>query len=127
MAKRINKIKEAKVVIKRNGQVQDDLEAVVDDNVIRAINEDLDSLYRNIWNDNIRSGIDPKKIRHAKVTNVLIGTSETPVRHALGVKPHTYNVILRGSSAWWQTKEPDNMNVYIAATESVSADIIVEG
>lgn len=136
MPKRKNILKEVKVRIKvRDGKeglplaklTVEDLEAVVDDTSIRAINEDLDGLHKNLSNDNIRYGVDANKIRNFRTNNVVLATDETVVPHSLGVRPYDYRVIMKGSSAWWQTREPDSKNIYLAATGAVTVDILVEG
>lgn len=104
-----------------------DLEAFVEDGAVRAINEDFDGIHKNITNVNLKKGIDPSKLRNNRRNNIVIATNETPISHKLGVVPYDYRVIMKNSSAWYQTKAPDSQNLYLAATAVVTADIIIEG
>lgn len=139
MAGRRNILKEMKVSLRLKSGVGDmplsrlrlsDLEAFVDDNSVRAINEDLDGLHKNITNDNVRQGLQPNKLRHRRFNNMTIGTTETVIAHSLGVVPYDYRVIPKGSAGWFQTRDPDPQNLYLivaSGTDPVTADIIVEG
>lgn len=128
MAKRRNTLKQIPVIIKdRAGNVQDDLQGFVDESAVRAIDEDIDAMYKNISNDNIRSGLDPRKIRNVRIKDAEIGTGETAIQHSLGIVPYDYRVIMKNSSAWYQTREPDAQFLYLAGTAAVTADIIIEG
>ncbi len=139
MGQRRNNLKEMKVNLRlRQGSGDmplsrlklSDLEAFVEDGAVRAINEDFDGIHKNITNDNIRPGIDPSKVRHSRFNKVVIATDETVVAHSMGRIPYDYRVVMKATGGWYQTRDPDPQNIYIAVaagTDSVTADIIVEG
>jgi hypothetical protein len=139
MAQRRNILKDMKVKIRLKEGKGDmplsrlrlsDLEAFVDENSVRAINEDFDGLHKNVTNENLKQGIDPTKIRNNRFNNVVIATDETVIAHSMGVIPYDFRVVMKGTGGWYQTRDPDTQNIYIAVaagTDSVTADIIVEG
>ncbi len=139
MVKRRNILKEMKVNLRlRQGSGDlplsrlrlSDLEAFVDSEAVKSINEDLDGVHRGIANENIVQGLSPSKLLHRRINNVVIATDETVVAHSLGKVPYDYRVVMKATGGWYQTKDPDPQNVYIAVaagTDSVTADIIIEG
>lgn len=136
MAKPKHTLRSAKVMANRKdgknqepiGQLTvEDIEWEVDGSVIAAINDDMQGAYRNIQNDALGQNIRASKIKHIVVEDVALGTAEVPVRHNFGHAPLFYHVTLQASSNWYESKEPDAMNVYIRATSNVTANVFIQG
>ena len=136
MARRINTLGKVMVKAERKDRLSDkpigalkleDLEFSVDENAIRAINEDLDGLHQGIRDENIRSGISSKKLKHVKIDDVTLGTAETAVHHGFGRLPHFYRVIVKSNETWFESRKSDAQNIYLKAGGTVIVDIIIEG
>jgi hypothetical protein len=121
MGKRRHKLGDVAVIQAPDGTM------IVDPDAIAAINEDIDNLYRNIQNENIRPGIEATKIRHHVEENVALGTDEAAVPHNLGVVPLEWGAMVKGDGYVYQTKDSDSNFVYLKANTAVTADVIVKG
>ena len=97
---------------------------------LAALTEGIDELYRNISNENIRTGsLSADRLKMKKHTDIVLSDSATTnIPHGLGVTPKLIIVVPKGSTRWWQTKEPDQNYIYLQSlVADIKHDIVVIG
>jgi hypothetical protein len=119
MGKRRHKLGEV-LVIDVGGVMQ------VDPDAVAAIDEDIDNLYRNIQNENLRPGIEATKIRHHVESGVALTTDEAAVPHNLGVVPLEWAAVGNAAQIIYESKDSDSSFVYLKADGNVTARVIIK-
>ena len=115
-------------ILRADGTPDPNLTGVVKDDVVRALNEDLELVNRQIGDDGIGQGLNPSKLRNFKATGIVLTTDQVQVQHGLGVTPHWYYVIPKTAGNWLEAREPDSQFVYVkTSTGSQTVDILIEG
>ena len=103
------------------------LSGEVDARAVAAVNEDLDRSYQFRDNEGLPKELDPQKLRHIDITNVLLGTDELIIYHGLDKIPLGYRVYPKSGVLWHETRDKDQTSIYLAAAAALTVDITVEG
>lgn len=74
----------------------------------------------------IERNLSRKHIINHVLEDIAIRTTETAVGHRLRRPPHWYDIHLKSSAYWWETRRADDRFIYVAASSATTADIILE-
>lgn len=136
MARRQHSLGEVSVILTRkdgketntlDGLKLSDIEAKIEPAAVAAIDQDFDSLFRGVADENLKKGIRNEKLKNVILRNIVLGTDEIIVNHGFGYAPHFYNVIPKSNVVWYESREPDTSNVYLIAAAAVTVDVIIQG
>jgi len=84
---------------------------------LEEANEELDSLWRRV---------DEIAARKLSRVQAQVGMTETEVRHGLGRTPKDVRVLPRSDARIWQTRNPSDTSVFLAASVVCMVDVTVE-
>ncbi len=124
--RRNNFFKSIKVLIKRDDGSETNLTGEVEPDAVAAINEDLDAAFQFVDRSNLGKDISDSKIKQVRIDGVVLGTSERSIPHGLGVNP-TYTVYPKSAVVWYETRIPDQTNIFLAAADTLTVDIVAKG